>query len=881
MGEIVIIGDGPKCVGCNLHRTRRKIVWGRGSESAIVMIVGEAPGFNEDKRGRPWIGMAGTETRWILQSIGINPARDVFWTNLIKCHPLGDKNPTPEQVSACEHHLIEELLEIAPPYIVTLGAYSTRWFLGDITMERANGIPFETDWGVVVPILHPAAGLRRPEDMVKVRYGFGSLILTLKGDIEPLDPDAMGHLTGNYWLVGPRNDPPVLDGVPEIIAEDTEWAEGKPFCVTVTSRPGQASMVMAGNRHALEHLNLYHHTANCKEIIIHNSAYDLPVLYDMGIEIPTEKLRDSMVAAYLLQSEPQGLKDLTARILRAQMRDYNEVVRPYRFNKAIKYLESVLEYDWPDPEPVLEYKKGEPYVRQPQNITRIVNGILRDVADPIKAADPYLRWRKVRNDKKRSDITLIEYNVGKLYDGDLSDAPADVALEYACSDSNATHQIWPYLRDRIIAEGMWDVFMVDMRMMPMIADMMRFGVKIDPAKLGDLGDLFDDRMEQIRSTIEDITGESINPNSPDMVSGLLYGKLRLGRYITKHMAKKQSSTMTGDAVLARLEDKHPVVKWIREFRKYSKLKSSYVETLPTQIDDDGRVRGTIRVTRTATGRPSMSAPNLLATPTRTEEGRTLREAFIAEIGSGIGESDYSQIEMRLTASESMDKRMMRIFKKGQDIHDQTASWMFGIPINRLDGWKHRYPAKRVGFGVLNDLSAQGLQRELIVGGAEESDWPVDRCQELINSWFDVYKGVAEYMEDNRNYAARYGKIADMWGRIRWVPWAKAKTRWKREAGLRQAGNAPIQSGAQGIMKRAMVKLQPMYVDYRRKLGYRAVPMLQIYDSIVGEYDERIAIEFLGKQKQIMESAAGNKLRVPLIVDVKYGPSWGKAKKIKF
>jgi len=204
----------------------------------------------------------------------------------------------------------------------------------------------------------------------------------------------------------------------------------------------------------------------------------------------------------------------------------------------------------------------------------------------------------------------------------------------------------------------------------------------------------------------------------------------------------------------------------------------------------------------------------MAMPVRSEEGRLIRDAFLAAEGCEIGCADYSQVEMRLTADQSRDPRMCEIFLNGEDIHNKTASAMFGIPESRLDEMKHRYPAKRVGFGVLNDISATGLQRELIVGGADESDWPIDRCEELIDTWFDIYSGVRAYMDANRSYAAEHGKIVDMWGRVRWTPWALAKTEWKQEEGLKQAGNTPIQSGAQGIIKRAMVKLQPLYVHYR-------------------------------------------------------------------
>jgi uracil-DNA glycosylase family 4 len=843
------------------------------------MVVGEGPGVNENKKGRPWIGQAGTETKNLFFINGINPSLDVYFTNMVKCMVPDNGDPSQEQLSACESYLIDELLEIEPEIIITLGRFSARFFLDDdIYMDRVNGIPFHTDFGIVLPIIHPAAGLRHPDEMVKVQYGFGVIKAVLEGKVKPREYSRIKPVSGEYWESTSGLPAPSMSGVPDTVAVDTEWAQGKPFCLTATYEPGMAHMVRTVDNRNLEQLNRWIWSDHCEEVVIHNAAYDIPVLHQMGVQIPTHKLRDSMVAAYLLQSEPQGLKDLAWRLCGLEMNDYSGVVRPYRFKKAMAYLEEVLEYEWPDPEEVLEFKKGEAHVRKPQNITRLVSSIIKDVENPEKDTDPYMRWEKIRKDRGRSDIPLIEHNVGRLWDGDLSDAPLDVARKYACGDSDSTFQIWPILKERIISEGMWDTFMVDMGVMPMVADMMRFGIKVDPDFLPKLGDTIDQKLIQIHGEITRLGGKDINPNSSQMVHDLLYKHLKLGKTINRRMAKKQSATMTGDEILARMEPEHPVVKWIREYRRFYKLKSSYVNSLPTKIGDDGRIHPTIRITRIATGRIAFSDPNLTAIPVRTKEGREIRDAFIAEDGCWIGCCDYSQVEMRVAADQSRDRKMCRIFTRGEDIHNKTASEMFGIPESRLDSMKHRYPAKRVGFGVLNDISAYGLQRELIVGGADESDWPVDRCQELIDTWFDIYSGIRNYMDENRNYAARYGKIVDMWGRVRWIPWAKTKSRWKKEKGLKQAGNTPIQSGAQGVMKRAMVELQKLYTHYRRVEGKRVVPLIQIHDDIVGEYEKSVYEEVMKKQKVIMEKAGGDKMRVPLLVDMKRGERWGSAEK---
>jgi DNA polymerase-1 len=270
----------------------------------------------------------------------------------------------------------------------------------------------------------------------------------------------------------------------------------------------------------------------------------------------------------------------------------------------------------------------------------------------------------------------------------------------------------------------------------------------------------------------------------------------------------------------------------------------------------------------------------MAQPVRTEEGRRIRSAYVAGPGCRLVSSDYSQVEMRVTASESGDARMLDIFRNKQDIHAQTASWMFGIPEGELDEMKHRYPAKRVGFGVLNDISAAGLQRELIKGGgAREEDWPLSRCQEMIHSWFDIYTGVAAYMKASREHAMRYGWVRDMWGRRRLIPGVRMKTEYLRQEALRQAANAPIQMGAQGIIKQAMGELVPLYRSFHRPdSGDVCMPLIQIHDDILMEISKTIADTYLPLQVAVMESAAPPGFQVPLEVDIKVGERWGEMKK---
>ena len=226
--------------------------------------------------------------------------------------------------------------------------------------------------------------------------------------------------------------------------------------------------------------------------------------------------------------------------------------------------------------------------------------------------------------------------------------------------------------------------------------------------------------------------------------------------------------------------------------------------------------------------------------------------------------------MRVAAHMSGDEKMLKVFAEGLDIHSQTASWMFDIPIPDLDEKEHRYPAKRIGFGVLYMLTADGLRREMAVAGL---DWSLSRCEQAIESWFHTYSGIAAFMKENGHYAKRYGHVKDMFGRIRYIPGIRSSNKWVRMEAERQAGNAPIQMGATGIMKQAMGDLVPVY----RKYGDKLMPLLPIHDDIVWEVDETVLNDAVKDIRETMEASAPEGFLLPVKVDYKYGKRWGSLK----
>lgn len=849
-----------RCQLCpDLVASRKTIVRGElfGSDLPKIVVIGEAPGVEEDKVGRPFVWTSGEELRHALRVNGL-AAIGCFLTNVCLCHPLGNRDPKAEEIRNCvDNHLIPTLLAIRPHWIITVGRIAGQVLAGpDFSVEMEHGIPRPINFhgleAIHIPAYHPAAGLHNPSKMILFLGDMIAAGNVVKGKISPHPP--LDVLAGkeSYQLL----DKPI-DTDANVVAIDTEWARGKPYCLSFSVKPGEAFVIQKGHDD-LASLN----SMVVKEdvtTIIQNCLYDLPVLSQMGIH--PAKVVDTMILAYLLQDEPQGLKQLAYRHCGMAMTDYKDMVKGATERLALGYVTQVLSLEWPDPEPVMEWAKGEPKVRQPQNIKSKVERILRageDFAD---------KWKAVKEGKE-----IVEAVLGPLQAGELCDIPEEKAVLYSARDADATLRIYPILWERIESLKLEDTFWRDMRAVPMVVDMMANGILIDIKAFHQLSKYFQGKMDHLQRKMQVSVGglldnKTVNPASYPQMSALIYDKLALHEKIGRFKAKGGKKSTASD-VLKRFVDIHPIAKDIIEWREYQKLKTTYSDAVPKLVSPDGRIRTTLRITRTATGRLSSSSPNLMAQPVRSEEGRRIRGCYIAGPGNVLVSGDYSAIEMKVVASESQDERMLEIFWSGRDIHSQTASDIFGVPVNQVDPIKHRYPAKRVGFGILYMITAGGLHRELT---SEGLDWSLSDCEDMIRAWFKVYKGVAEYMKRNGEFAKRYGYVRDMWGRIRFVPGIRSTNKWIRMEAERQAGNAPIQMGAQGVIKEAMGRLVPVYRDLYRDLGVKS--LLQIHDDLLWEMPEAMVDVAIPQIEKVMESAVPKGFLVPATVDFKVGKRW--------
>lgn len=832
----------------------------------ILMIVGEAPGEDEDRRGRPFVGKTGQEMDNYLSRVGI-PRDRCYVTNLVKCRPPGNRDPHVDEVDGCSIILLQELYDAQPRFVVTAGRHATRFFLGDVNMEMVHGIPHRiaTPYPcVVIPVYHPDLGLHDTTNMSVIMADFIAVKDTMMGKLAIREVGV--HVEPPpYHLLEDGEDPrPYMD---DTVAVDTEAEDehDNPWCLQFSS--GDTGHIIMATNH--ESLAMFHQHVVDPDVltIIQNTLYDFKPMRLMGVA--AANVVDTMIMAYLLQTEPQGLKPLTFRHLGVKMNEYDDVVGPYTQILALQYLLKVAEVTWPKLPPVLEIKAGKAKARQPQTVNQRVNRILKDMAEG-KEVDLYDRWFKMPPQDGRS---MVEDQFGRLRKAFLKDVDREEALQYAGTDPWATYHIYPILKKKIDAIGLNEALDRDIRVIPMVDVMQSTGMPINPAYFRKLRGEFEHEMNQINSDIYKLVGD-VHPGSDVQVLKML-GDLGLVNIKYKKSGDKMvmvRKKTTDIEALELLKDKHPVIPLIMRWKTLSKLVDSFIDVLLNKKSDDDRIRTTLRVTRVVTGRLSSSNPNLMAIPTRTEDGRRIRGGFQAQEGYSLVSMDYSQVEMRVAAHLSQDPRMMEVFRTNQDIHTFTAMGMFHIPKDQVDEMKHRYPAKRVGFGILNLISAGKLLRELTLGGAE--GWTEQECQRMIDDWFKFYNGVKGYVEERKAEARRTGMVRDMFGRVRMIPEVMSVHRRVVEAGIRQCCNAPIQMGAQGIIKQAMGDLYPIY----REFGGKVRPLLQIHDSLEVEVADEILDVVIPISLEVMENCVS--LSVPIRADAKVGKVWGKMEKWK-
>ncbi|WP_252106185.1 MULTISPECIES: DNA polymerase I [unclassified Halomonas] len=434
------------------------------------------------------------------------------------------------------------------------------------------------------------------------------------------------------------------------------------------------------------------------------------------------------------------------------------------------------------------------------------------------------------------------------------------AAPYACEDVDITLRLHDTLRPLVEKEGrLSDVLdHLELPLIKVISRIERNGVAIDDERLHQQSQQLESRIRELEKKAFELAGREFNLGSPKQLGQILFEEQKIP--VIKKTPKGAPST--AEAVLEELALDYPLPKVIMEHRGLSKLKSTYTDKLPRLINKASkRVHTSYHQAVTATGRLSSSDPNLQNIPIRTEEGRKIRQAFVARPGYKIVAADYSQIELRIMAHLSEDKGLLEAFAENRDIHTATAAEVFGTSLEKVTSDQRR-SAKAINFGLIYGMSAWGLSRQLHIERGQ--------AQTYIDRYFDRYPGVARYMERIRSQAAEDGFVETVLGRRLYLPEIHSQNRNRRQGAERTAINAPMQGTAADIIKQAMIDVDAWLSESK----FDALMVMQVHDELVFEVKVEQVETFIDEIRTRMQGAA--ELKVPLIVEAETGDNWDEA-----
>ncbi|MGC6452298.1 MAG: DNA polymerase I [Candidatus Puniceispirillaceae bacterium] len=440
----------------------------------------------------------------------------------------------------------------------------------------------------------------------------------------------------------------------------------------------------------------------------------------------------------------------------------------------------------------------------------------------------------------------------------------EAALDYAAEDADVTLRLWQMLRPRLASEGLTSVYeRLERPLIPVLADMENAGITVDPSILARMSNDFATRMDALQTEIHALAGEEFNIASPKQLGEILFDRMGLkgGK-----KAKTGAYSTSADVLEGLAAEGVDIAARVLDWRQLAKLKSTYADALVDSIlPETGRVHTSFSMVGASTGRLSSSDPNVQNIPIRTAEGRQIRTAFVAAPGKKLISADYSQIELRLVAHVAGEQSMIEAFRAGVDIHARTASEVFGIPLDQMDG-ETRRRAKAINFGIIYGISGFGLARQLGIGQGEARDY--------ITAYFENFPGIRGYMDRIKLEARETGHVETLFGRRIHIGGITASNPAQRGFAERQAINAPIQGSAADIIKRAMVRLP----EALRAAGIEARMLLQVHDELIFEAGEAVAEPAVEVIRSVMEAAADPvlDLAVPLVAEAGIADSWADA-----
>lgn len=904
-------------------------VKGEGPDNARIMFVGEASGRDEDRVGRPFVGAAGRELNRFLESVGIK-RRDCYVTNVYKSQPPGNRDPSPEEIAGDAGELWSEITRINPAIVVPLGRIAARQFLGDVDVEDVHGIPHAIDGRIIFTCYHPAAGLHSPDLQAFLQYDFDQLRLLLDGKLAPSAP--IDQFPSPAYILQPPQPPrPYPVSGPnwlsrDVMAIDTEGVSGRVWGLSYTIAEGQALVVRAADGPGLALVQQL--VDRVGKILLHNALHDLPILAEMGIQIPIGKTVDTMVMAYILCLEPQGLKPLARRHCGMAMQSYPEIVREADRRIAREYLERVVAARvcqtclgvgavlvrtararmaerkcptcdgdgtlYPKPETQLvRNPDGQLAEYNPQSIGRKIRKTL--LAMERSELAEFFDARGWWNDQEPETRAAIEAVVGPIPLVSLDDVePPEAAIHYSARDADATLRVYHKLQPKIDAMALGPILQMDMDILPMVDRMQRVGWLIDIPHFDRLTTEFEGEIGRLERRLRRLAGHYVNPGSPKQVADLLFRELELPPLkLTKSKTRESTDDKTLESLSLSIDPSDErttqILDTILHYRELQKLVGTYTRPLPLWADGLGRVHSHFRVTRTASGRLSSFEPNFQNIPIKAKRGRDngkrIRAGFVCREGWRLGSWDLSQIEMRILAHVSGDLNLIRLFVEGEncpeisadgkclchDIHLYTSGLIYRKPVSEVTA-NERLLAKNVGFGIVYGITSKGLQAQMELRGQH---WTEEECQDMIDAYLSrAYPGVRDYMMECEAEARRFGLVRDMFGRVRYLPAVHSTASWVASEAVRQAGNHGIQAGAQGVAKLAMLAVWRV-LELVWGQGFQIEPLAQVHDELIFEFEDGLEDLIDPMIKKAFAEAV--QLRVPIVSQSNFGLRWSDLK----
>lgn len=457
----------------------------------------------------------------------------------------------------------------------------------------------------------------------------------------------------------------------------------------------------------------------------------------------------------------------------------------------------------------------------------------------------------------------IENLIGKKGKNQKSmrDVPVDLLKEYACEDADITLQLKAVFEPKLHEAGLLDLFNeIEIPLISVLASMEGEGVNLDSEALNKFSSELGEEIVKLNQQIQEMAGAQFNVSSPKQLGEILFGQMKI---VEKAKKTKSGQYSTGEDVLLKLENKHPIIRSILDYRSLSKLKSTYVDALPLLVNQrTRRIHTSYNQTVAATGRLSSTNPNLQNIPIRTEKGREIRKAFVPRNKNyTLLAADYSQVELRIIASLSGDEAMMQAFKEGVDIHTATASKVYGVPIDEVSKDMRRN-AKGVNFGIIYGISAFGLAENIGISRKEAA--------EIIANYFESYPAIKNYMDQTKISAKEKGYVETIKGRRRYLKDINSSNAIVRGFAERNAINAPIQGSSADMIKVAMINVQKRMLE--KKMQSKMI--LQVHDELVfdAHLDEVEELKTL-VEKEMREAVS---LNVPIVVDMNTGNNWLEA-----